>query len=712
MEPMDYEMETPVATQRGIHSVFAQGAQDHRQALGYQNHTTTQRHNFERMSTDPLSTQRFYRAANNPGGASMQYEAGFAQSTLQNSTPMNPPNPLFFQNLPGPRFSDLEAVIAAYPILNRNLHQAGGFHGQRSYRPSAAAGSAVYPNPTFSTRASAPPPAELNQAEYPQASRSSWAALPVAMSNQYQPPTAQLESFHTPNYSGIPEFEYSTNHIFQELSAPLLSSSISSNITADPDPSTARFGAYQHTHSSTSYASVLASLETRNDMSANIAQFRDRVIPISNPVVGPSSHTDAEIAAAIDVYFRTGEFQRVMERLSNDELADPGRPLQDFEAFLERLPRSTLQPQPSRPLWTEPRYRGLERSPSGTSREMSRANPTRTRNADPHFVTHVAQIPREPTQRDTFISRRPPRAFERATVKAISGLQDVPIDSLPVEDRTCSICMDPFGEKEPINGTSETPVKLPCGHVFGYICIKTWLKEHCTCPTCRRKLESEIVHNHSPPHQVRERIRVAHRLGPERTTPPQSGDSPRLGHVPDRASRARPPRRERDSSYNTPVNRYEGTTSRTHNMGASDALEDINPTHPRVGFTRPRSNIISTTPSATRSLYSSLNDDPEVDHLHTSNEGSMRQQPRRRDAPPLFRPPPMSVRASLAANMPRRPANPSGPAGSSHGHARMGFGGTDIRQHNSTNDDFQSGRFTSSMFANSSTYPTSDSPSC
>jgi Ring finger domain len=697
MEPMDYEMESPVATQRGMHSLFAQRAQDHRQALGYQNRTVTQHHNFDQMNVDPLSTQHFYRTSNFPGGVSMHYEAGFSQGTLQSNASMNPPNPLFFQNLPGPRFPDLETIITTHPIFNRSLHQTDSFHGQRPYRTPAATGPAMYPNPSFSTRTSVPPPVESNQMEYPQAPLQNWAMPPIGASNQYQPPASQLESFQIQNYSGIPELEYSANRSFHEHSIPSAGSGISPNVTPDQDLGTTRFGAYQHTQPSTSYAN----LGTRNDVNADIAQFRDRVIP------GSGSHTESEIAAAIDVYFRTGEFQRVMEGLSNDERADPGRPQQDFEAFLERLPRSVLQRQPNRPPWTEPRHRGRERSSPETSREMNQGDQARMRATDPHFVAHVAHIPgaREQILRDNFTSRRPARAFERATVKAINGLQDVPIDSLPEEDRTCNICMDPFGEMEPINGTSETPVRLPCGHVFGYICIKTWLKEHCTCPTCRRKLESEIVHSHSPSHQFRERIRVAHRLGLEHTTPPESNDSQRPAHAPDRAARIRPSRRERDSSHNTTMHRYEGAMSRTHSIGPSDVPEDISPTHPRVGFTRSRSNAFSTgtAPSAARSLYSSLNENTEIDHL-----GSIRQQPRRRDAAPL-RPPTMSVRASLAAGTPRRQVNHGGPAGPSHGHARVGFGGADVRQHNGASDDF---RFTSGMLANSPTYPTNDSPTC
>ncbi|KAH0544490.1 hypothetical protein FGG08_001388 [Glutinoglossum americanum] len=718
MESMDYEMESPVAVQRGIHPVYAlmERREQDRRLQEHQNYMAAQRHSLERINVDPLSAQHFYRSTDNTGGVPMPYEAGMNQGIHQNNAPMNPPNLPFFQPPSGARISDLEAMIAAH---TRSVQQATNFTRQHSFRSSAAAGSTTYQNPPFYGRASIPMPAESNQMEYPQTSPPNWGFSPAASSTQYQTAALQMQSFRTQNYPSMPEFEYSASPAFHEQAAPSPGSGVASDTIPDPGPSTARFGGYQHTHPSTSYASMFASLETQNDINANIAQFRDTVIPGSgNSISGQYPRSDAEISAAIDIYFRTGEFQRVMgERLSNDEMADPGRPLQDFEAFFERLPRSTLQRQQNRPLWMEHRYGARERSPSGPSREINQANQARTRNADPLYVAHMPDA-REQTQRNSYPLRRPAaRAFERATVKAISGLQDVPIDSLSEEDRTCSICMDPFGEVEPTSGTCETPLKLPCGHIFGSACIRTWLKEHCTCPACRRKLESEIVHSHAPPHQARDRIRVANRLGAERTMPPQPSDSQRLLNASDRTARVRAPRRERDNAHNTTTNRYEGTTSRTYNTGPSDANyiseNDITPTvHPRIGFTRSRSNAFSTRPfpSAARSLYSTLNDDSEVDHPHASNEGSARQQHRRRDVPPPFRTSPLTTRTSSAVEMPRRPVNPSNPVDHTQVNSRIVFGTTDARQHNNSN--FPGNRFMTNMVVNPSAYPTSDSPTC
>jgi len=53
-------------------------------------------------------------------------------------------------------------------------------------------------------------------------------------------------------------------------------------------------------------------------------------------------------------------------------------------------------------------------------------------------------------------------------------------DSLVSQGRRCIICFEDFEE------TNDNPVSLPCGHVFGEVCIISWLAENVTCPYCRR----------------------------------------------------------------------------------------------------------------------------------------------------------------------------------------------------------------------------------
>jgi len=49
------------------------------------------------------------------------------------------------------------------------------------------------------------------------------------------------------------------------------------------------------------------------------------------------------------------------------------------------------------------------------------------------------------------------------------------------EKRACAVCQDDFEV-----GT-ET-VELPCGHLYHEDCVKPWLRQHNTCPTCRHEL--------------------------------------------------------------------------------------------------------------------------------------------------------------------------------------------------------------------------------
>ncbi|KAK0101028.1 hypothetical protein ONS95_012985 [Cadophora gregata] len=53
----------------------------------------------------------------------------------------------------------------------------------------------------------------------------------------------------------------------------------------------------------------------------------------------------------------------------------------------------------------------------------------------------------------------------------------------------CTICHSLFHTPRS-DGTIETPSLIPCGHIFGSICINRWLEssEHKNCPNCRREM--------------------------------------------------------------------------------------------------------------------------------------------------------------------------------------------------------------------------------
>ncbi|KAJ3864089.1 hypothetical protein EV359DRAFT_41785 [Lentinula novae-zelandiae] len=59
-----------------------------------------------------------------------------------------------------------------------------------------------------------------------------------------------------------------------------------------------------------------------------------------------------------------------------------------------------------------------------------------------------------------------------------------------MSDRTCIICREEMLIQRPGAPTTEgpnmTPKKLPCGHVFHFYCLRSWLERQQSCPTCRR----------------------------------------------------------------------------------------------------------------------------------------------------------------------------------------------------------------------------------
>lgn len=57
--------------------------------------------------------------------------------------------------------------------------------------------------------------------------------------------------------------------------------------------------------------------------------------------------------------------------------------------------------------------------------------------------------------------------------------------------KVCTICYGDFDIETP-EGTIEQAVRLPvCNHVFGSLCLRTWLEDSDKCPYCRQKLPSE-----------------------------------------------------------------------------------------------------------------------------------------------------------------------------------------------------------------------------
>ncbi|KIK68826.1 hypothetical protein GYMLUDRAFT_34817, partial [Collybiopsis luxurians FD-317 M1] len=59
-----------------------------------------------------------------------------------------------------------------------------------------------------------------------------------------------------------------------------------------------------------------------------------------------------------------------------------------------------------------------------------------------------------------------------------------------MSDHTCIICREEMSLSRPgtpaPEGPNMTPKKLPCGHVFHFYCLRSWLERQQSCPTCRR----------------------------------------------------------------------------------------------------------------------------------------------------------------------------------------------------------------------------------
>ncbi|KAI9732953.1 MAG: hypothetical protein M1818_007386 [Claussenomyces sp. TS43310] len=56
-------------------------------------------------------------------------------------------------------------------------------------------------------------------------------------------------------------------------------------------------------------------------------------------------------------------------------------------------------------------------------------------------------------------------------------------------EHSCAICHEPFGISNSEDAIIEHPVRLPChaSHIFGSVCLHSWIAEEKSCPMCRAR---------------------------------------------------------------------------------------------------------------------------------------------------------------------------------------------------------------------------------
>jgi len=91
----------------------------------------------------------------------------------------------------------------------------------------------------------------------------------------------------------------------------------------------------------------------------------------------------------------------------------------------------------------------------------------------------------------SFVSRlRALHRYQTATRNMDQRYPNATADEMTaMTDRTCIICRDEMilheAGETPVNpdGPNTTPKKLPCGHIFHFYCLRSWLERQQSCPT-------------------------------------------------------------------------------------------------------------------------------------------------------------------------------------------------------------------------------------
>lgn len=112
-----------------------------------------------------------------------------------------------------------------------------------------------------------------------------------------------------------------------------------------------------------------------------------------------------------------------------------------------------------------------------------------------------------------------------------------------MSDRTCIICREemvsripaPNGAEAPAappqDGPNMTPKKLPCGHIFHFQCLRSWLERQQSCPTCRRPVLETTPNPRNQPQAQGRQGGVGPGIAPQPGQQPGGGAGGWLGRV-------------------------------------------------------------------------------------------------------------------------------------------------------------------------------------
>jgi len=188
--------------------------------------------------------------------------------------------------------------------------------------------------------------------------------------------------------------------------------------------------------------------------------------------------------------------KEVQIRLSSHECAECG------DGFVEEMTDTDNPSQWDQPLRLP--FPGLRILAHGRNTlEPLRAQRTMSRDLDARQPTQPLPFDDDPNSQflfflahllsgrseniDTLISRimeNDPNRFGSppASEEAISSLETV--TTTPNSSDVCPVCMDAICEESPA-------VKMPCNHLFHDGCLRPWLQQHNSCPSCRFELPTD-----------------------------------------------------------------------------------------------------------------------------------------------------------------------------------------------------------------------------